>query len=70
MNTPRTNAKEEVTSLDGIEAKEPLQVRLPVRVKRQFKAHAALRGCEPNQLFVEVWQHYQRTAVKGVDNEP
>lgn len=41
--------------------KEPLQVRIPGAVKRRFKAHAALRGIEPNELFVEVWEHYERT---------
>jgi hypothetical protein len=39
--------------------KEPLQVRIPVTVKRAFKAQAALRGIEPNQLFVEVWDFYR-----------
>jgi hypothetical protein len=43
------------------EVKEPLQVRIPSGIKRQFKAAAALRGLEPNELFVEVWQHYERT---------
>ena len=43
--------------------KEPLQIRIPVAIKRQFKAHAAMRGMEPNQLFVEVWEHYERTNV-------
>ena len=42
-------------------AKEPLQVRIPGAVKRRFKAHAALLGIEPNGLFVEVWEHYERT---------
>lgn len=41
--------------------KEPLQVRIPGPVKRRFKAHAALRGIEPNELFVEMWEHYERT---------
>lgn len=41
--------------------KEPLQVRIPTAVKRQFKAAAAMRGLEPHELFVEVWEHYQRT---------
>jgi hypothetical protein len=39
--------------------KEPLQVRIPVAVKRRFKSHAALRGMEPNELFVVVWEHYE-----------
>lgn len=41
--------------------KQPLQVRIPGSVKRRFKAHAALRGIEPNELFVEMWEHYERT---------
>src|ERR1700751_3010467 len=41
--------------------KEPLQVRIPVTVKRAFKSAAALRGMEPNELFVEVWDHCERT---------
>ena len=40
--------------------KEPLQVRIPRDVKRRFKAHAALRGIEPNELFVEIWEQYER----------
>jgi len=43
--------------------KEPLQVRIPGGVKRRFKAHAALRGMEPNELFVEMWEHYERTSA-------
>ena len=42
-------------------AKEPLQVRIPVAVKRRFKSHAALRGLEPNELFVELWEQYEAT---------
>lgn len=45
-------------------AKEPLQVRIPTPVKRAFKSFAALRGMEPNELFVEVWEHYERTHTK------
>lgn len=41
--------------------KEPLQIRIPGSVKRRFKAHAALRGLEPNELFVELWHHYENT---------
>jgi soluble lytic murein transglycosylase-like protein len=44
-------------------SKEPLQVRIPGALKRRFKAHAALRGIEPNELFVEMWEHYERTHV-------
>jgi hypothetical protein len=43
------------------EAKEPLQIRIPRAVKRRFKAHAAMRGMEPNELFVEVWGLYETT---------
>ena len=39
--------------------KEPLQVRIPVAVNRRFRSHAALRGLEPHELFVEVWEHYE-----------
>jgi hypothetical protein len=49
----------------GKEAKEPLQVRIPTRVKRRFKAFAAMQGIEPNQLFVEIWEHYERTHAAG-----
>lgn len=45
----------------GKGVKAPLQVRIPTDVKRRFKAHAAMRGLEPNELFVEVWNHYERT---------
>jgi hypothetical protein len=45
---------------DGI-SKEPLQVRIPQSLKRRFKAHAAMLGLEPNELFVVVWQHYEAT---------
>ena len=41
--------------------KEPLQVRIPIAVKRAFKSAAALRGMEPNELFVEVWNYYEHT---------
>lgn len=41
--------------------KEPLQVRIPRGVKRAFKSQAALRGLEPNELFVEIWELYQRS---------
>ena len=43
--------------------KEPLQVRIPAGVKRRFKAQAAMRGLEPNELFVEMWEHYDRTVI-------
>jgi hypothetical protein len=41
-------------------AKEPLQIRIPRAVKRRFKAYAAMRGIEPNELFVEMWEHFER----------
>jgi hypothetical protein len=47
--------------------KEPLQVRIPVLLKRKFKAHAAMRGIEPNELFVEVWQHYENSVLDNQD---
>jgi hypothetical protein len=50
-------------------AKEPLQVRIPTVVKRRFKAHAAIRGMEPNELFVEVWDHYERTRATDADGQ-
>lgn len=49
--------------------KEPLQVRIPTVVKRRFKAHAALRGIEPNELFVEVWEQYERTHATNADGQ-
>lgn len=48
--------------------KEPLQVRIPANLKRQFKSHAALRGMEPNELFVEIWSHYERTVIHKLDS--
>ena len=47
--------------------KEPLQVRIPAPVKRRFKAQAAIRGMEPNELFVEIWDHYERTVIAALD---
>lgn len=44
--------------------KEPLQVRIPAKVKRNFKAHAALCGLEPNELFIEVWSFYEQTKLR------
>lgn len=49
--------------------KEPLQVRIPVVVKRRFKAHAAMRGLEPHELFVEVWGFYEREHSKAPGGE-
>jgi hypothetical protein len=43
----------------GLKDKEPLQVRIPVTIKRQFKSHAALKGIEPHELFVEMWSFYE-----------
>lgn len=53
----------------GGSEKEPLQVRIPTGVKRAFKSLAALRGIEPNALFVEVWEHYERTGPKSGTGE-
>ena len=50
--------------------KEPLQVRIPVAVKRRFKAHAALRGLEPNELFVELWERYEASLGNGESRTP
>lgn len=55
------SAIESVGSTQALEGKEPLQVRIPARVKRAFKTYAAMRDMEPNRLFVEVWEHYERT---------
>jgi len=49
--------------------KEPLQVRIPSGVKRRFKAAAALRGLEPNELFVKIWEHYERTGGEDAPRE-
>jgi hypothetical protein len=57
----RGETVEQSVSPPALTAKEPLQVRIPVNIKRRFKAHAALRGIEPNELFVEIWDHYERT---------
>lgn len=45
----------------AVARKELLQVRIPGPVKRRFKAHAAMRGMEPNELFVGMWGHDPRT---------
>ena len=47
-------------SRSALAEKEPLQIRIPTDIKRRFKAAAALRGLEPNELFVEVWEQYER----------
>ncbi len=49
--------------------KEPLQVRIPVIVKRRFKSHAALRGMEPNELFVEVWERYEASLTSDAPKD-
>jgi len=54
-------------TVTDLNAKEPLQIRIPVRVKRAFKAHAALRGLEPNELFVEVWGQYESAISNRID---
>lgn len=55
----RVSVPARVSSRAGGADKEPLQVRIPVAVKRRFKSHAALRGLEPHELFVEVWERYE-----------
>lgn len=45
----------------AVSGKEPLQVRIPRDVKRRFKARAALLGLEPNELFVTIWEDYERS---------
>lgn len=54
-------------AVPDMDAKEPLQIRIPVRVKRAFKAHAAMRGLEPNELFVEIWGQYESTISNRTD---
>jgi hypothetical protein len=44
----------------GSSGKKPLQVRIPIDVKRRFKAKAAMLGIEPNELFVEMWEMYEK----------
>lgn len=48
------------TNRDGGSEKEPLQVRIPRDIKRRFKAKAALMGMEPNELFVRMWDVFER----------
>lgn len=59
--TAKTDSRAEPRFPGGAAGKEPLQVRIPTNVKRAFKSQAALRGMEPNELFVEVWEYYERT---------
>lgn len=49
----------------GKEAKEPLQIRIPVGIKRRFKAYAAMQGMEPNRLFIEVWGFFEQAHGLG-----
>ncbi len=41
-------------------------MRVPVGIKRRFKSYAALKGVEPNELFVEIWQFYEANAKSHV----
>ena len=70
MATPQTPtgfpAKTRSQSASG---KEPLQVRIPTAVKRRFKAHAAMLGLQPNELFCEVWDHYERTTAAAIPGD-
>jgi hypothetical protein len=64
MHAAMRGSKSERDSVRGApipEGKEPLQVRIPARIKRAFKTCAAMRDIEPNRLFVEMWEHYERT---------
>ena len=56
---PHSAEKSKLRAPDAPADKEPLQVRIPVAVKRRFKSHAAARGLEPHELFVEVWAQYE-----------
>ena len=61
--TSRQSRRPAMREIPGLPApgKEPLQVRIPTEIKRRFKALAAMRGIEPNELFVEIWDHYEKT---------
>ncbi len=63
---PTRVAKGKSSFADTALKKEPLQVRIPVSVKRRFKSYAALRGIEPHALFVEIWEYYESS--HKVDN--
>lgn len=68
MHRPATNSQPLAVDVRAPEkavesSKEPFQVRIPQEVKRRFKAHAAMRGLPAHELFVEVWEHYERTRV-------
>lgn len=65
----RTDLSPHSSSTSRVSGKEPLQVRIPTAVKRRFKAHAAMRGLEPNELFVEVWENYERTAAVTISGD-
>ncbi len=52
-------ANHQIDKLAEPAEKEPLQVRIPVLVKRRFKSRAAMMGREPHELFVEVWAFYE-----------
>ena len=54
-----THTTSDVTRKSGSD-KEPLQVRIPRDIKRRFKAKAAMLGVEPNELFVQMWDMYER----------
>jgi hypothetical protein len=56
-------------TLNKAAMKEPLQIRIPSDVKRRFKAHAALCGQEPNELFVEMWEPYMADTAPLTDRE-
>jgi hypothetical protein len=64
-----TAARPRRAPLPKPEGKEPLQIRIPVSVKRQFKSRAALCGLEPNELFVEIWAYYEANHSTPADKE-
>ena len=59
--SPRKPIGRQVAAEAIASSKEPLQVRIPQDLKRRFKAHAAIQGMTSNELFVKVWEHYERT---------
>lgn len=69
MNTDSPEQRHRRPSALKLEAKEPLQVRIPISVKRRFKSCAALNGVEPNELFCEIWAYYEAAHANPVDKE-
>ena len=67
---PRATRRKSPATPGMGDAREPLQVRIPTAVKRRFKAHAALRGLQPHQVFVEMWHHYVAARAKVTQESP